>query len=101
MKSEPSRHQSEASDPLLSGTEEDAAPFSIRLFGSLEITIHGRTAAALPRPAQGLLALLVLQRGGAERVSLAGTLWPEAPPARALFYLRRTLSTLRTALGSS
>src|SRR5687768_7509365 len=47
-----------------------------------------------------VLALLALRAGRpVEREWLAGTVWPESPPAQALYNLRSNLSRLRAALG--
>ena len=74
--------------------------FALRFFGSPEISLPGGQPALLPRSALSLLALLIVQSGGeADRASLASLLWPDATLSRGLFYLRRTLSTLRTTLG--
>src|SRR6185369_7105006 len=44
--------------------------------------------------------ILVLHPRPVEREWLAGLLWPDSPQDAALFYLRRSLSELRRALGS-
>lgn len=72
---------------------------TIRLFGAFEAAVDG---VLLPRSRQNdrLLTLLVLRHGqAAERAWLAATLWPDADEQNALFYLRRTLTELRRALG--
>ncbi len=76
-------------------------PLSLRLFGPL--TVH-RSGQPLPktrsRKELWLLALLALHSDAPlERTWLAGTLWPEADDAAALYNLRRSLRLLRDALG--
>ena len=75
---------------------------SLRLFGPPVFLVNGAPLTGLRYP-QGrkLLAYLALQKGrSVERAYLAGLFWPETDPAQALFYLRRTLSDLRKALGA-
>jgi predicted ATPase/DNA-binding SARP family transcriptional activator len=63
--------------------------------------VQGKEVASLSRAAQGLMALLALRRNvPLSRLRLAGLLWPDAAQARALFYLRRCLTELRSALGT-
>jgi predicted ATPase/tetratricopeptide (TPR) repeat protein len=74
---------------------------TLRLLGSPSFWVNGTPLTGLRYP-QGrkLLAYLALQKGRpVERAYLAGLFWPETDPAQALFYLRRTLSDLRKALG--
>jgi DNA-binding SARP family transcriptional activator len=76
-------------------------PLSIRLFGPLEVRLHGEPP---PRPivrkAAWTLALLVLRHDRVvERDWLAGTLWPESAAGHASYNLRRSLSQLRHVLG--
>lgn len=76
----------------------------------LEINLLGRfewlqNGLPLPRTRtrteQHLLALLLLRRGQKiDRVWLAGTFWPDSREEQALNNLRRSLSTLRQALGA-
>src|SRR5581483_11233965 len=73
----------------------------VLLLGPLEIRVHGQP---IPPPrfrkAYWALALLALRAGReVDREWLAGTLWPESAPDRALYNLRRSLSELRAALG--
>ena len=74
---------------------------SIRLFGPLEITLDGQPLPKLARPGgERLLALLAVRGGGPlPRPVVAATLWPESEEARAQFYLRRSLTEVRRALG--
>ena len=75
---------------------------TLRLLGSPSFWVNGTPLTGLRYP-QGrkLLAYLALQKGRpVERAYLAGLFWPETDPAQALFYLRRTLSDLRKALGT-
>ena len=73
----------------------------IRLLGGFSLKIQGEAVSGLSRPAQWLLALLVLRSPTPlAREWLSEALWPESVPDRSAFYLRRSLSELRTALGS-
>ena len=74
---------------------------SIRLFGGFEVLVEGQPLPRLrSRAEEWLLALLVLRSDReTSRAWLAETVWPDATPERALFYLRRGLSDLRRALG--
>ncbi len=77
------------------------APLEIRLFGPMEVLVHGSPLPRLrSRKGQWLLAHLVL-RGGAsvDRSWMAGVLWPDSPEAQSLASLRQSLADLRKALG--
>src|SRR5437868_1609029 len=76
-------------------------PLTLRLFGSFDALVHDEPLPPLySRKGHSLLALLALAGGRAvERSWLAGTLWPDNEEARALYYLRRSLTDLRHALG--
>lgn len=75
----------------------------VRLFGGFDVRIEGEPLPALrSRREQWLLALLVLRQDrNTARDWLATTLWPDNDEAQALFYLRKSLSNLRQALGSA
>jgi predicted ATPase/DNA-binding SARP family transcriptional activator len=80
------------------------APLVVRLLGPLEVQVHGRQVRSgvggCSQKAWWALALLALRVGReVSREWLAGTLWPESAPARALYNLRENLSDLRRALG--
>jgi predicted ATPase/DNA-binding SARP family transcriptional activator len=82
---------------------EDAAipaPLSLRLFGPLEVRIHGQPLPRLhSRKGSLLLALLALRQGAPlDRTWLAGTLWPDSGEAAALASLRNSISDLRRSL---
>lgn len=83
-------------------TEEISTPLSIALFGVMEVRVHGTPLAHLrSRQSLWLLALLTLRHPRPSgREWLAGTLWPNSEPSRALSNLRVALSELRSALGS-
>jgi DNA-binding SARP family transcriptional activator len=81
----------------------------VRLFGSLQVraagaapdgaACDGRVPEPCGRPAQALLAYLLLHRGRLHRREvLAGVLWGEAPEERARGALRTTLWRLRRAI---
>jgi predicted ATPase/class 3 adenylate cyclase len=86
-------------------------PLAIRLFGAMEVRLHGEALPRLrSRKGDWLLALLVLRHDGphplapvagttVDRAWLAGTLWPDSPTSAALALLRRELTDLRRALG--
>ncbi len=71
----------------------------LSLLGSPEALCDGVPLAVDTRKATALLAYLAVEGGVHNRDSLAGLLWPEYAPDRARAALRRTLSTLRSALG--
>jgi DNA-binding SARP family transcriptional activator len=72
---------------------------SIALLGAPLAEIDGRPLVVDTRKAIALLAYLAVTDRPARRDTLAGLLWPETKPERARSALRRTLSTLRSALG--
>lgn len=73
----------------------------IALLGPPLIDVSGQPFEVDTRKATALLAFLAFSRQPARRDTLAGLLWPETSPERARATLRRTLSTLRSALGGS
>ena len=75
-------------------------PLSIALLGPPVIEVDGLPLAVDTRKATALLAYLAVEGRPVRRDTLASLLWPENDPARARSALRRTLSTLRTALGA-
>lgn len=76
-----------------------AMVLQLRLFGGFEAQVSG-TSVVCGRLGARVLALLALRQGReTERAWLAATLWPDAEESRSRFYLRRTLSELREALG--
>jgi DNA-binding SARP family transcriptional activator len=70
----------------------------IALLGPPSIDVDGRALEVDTRKATALLAYLAFTGRPARRDSLAGLLWPETNPDRARSTLRRTLSTLKSAL---
>ena len=74
---------------------------SIRLFGSLEVTLDGQVVTAFKSDkARALLAYLVVEAERPHRrEKLAGLLWPEWPEQAARGNLRRVLANLRLAIG--
>ena len=72
---------------------------SLALLGPPVIEVDGRPLDVDTRKATALLAYLAIEGRALRRDSLASLLWPENDPERARSALRRTLSTLRTALG--
>jgi len=77
------------------------APLSIRLFGTFQARLSGKSLPGLrSRKGEWLLALMVLHAGRpVGREWLAETLWPESLPDDARTSLRQSLKDLRTALG--
>lgn len=67
--------------------------------GAPEVLVDGEPMDVDTRKATALLALLALDGGPQPRDRLVDLLWPDSTPDRARSSLRRTLSTLRSALG--
>lgn len=72
---------------------------SMALLGAPRIEVDGRPLAVDTRKATALLAFLALSGHAHARSLLAELLWPDSEPERSRSALRRTLSTLRGALG--
>ena len=72
----------------------------IALLGPPSIEVDGRPLEVDTRKATALLAYLAFTARPVRRDSLASLLWPETNPDRARATLRRTLSTLKSALDS-
>src|SRR5690242_4885594 len=71
----------------------------VRLFGQFEVRLHGQPLDIPSRPAQALLAYLVLTANVAHRREhLGGMFWPDATETNARAYLRQTLWRLRKTL---
>ncbi len=71
----------------------------IRLLGQFEVRLDGAPVDIPSRPAQSLLAYLLLNPGVAHRRErLAGLLWPDATDANSRGYLRKALWHLRKAI---
>ena len=75
---------------------------AFRLLGGFDVLVNGEPLPPLrSRREQWLLALLVLRHDrDTSRDWLATTIWPDAEESQARFYLRKSLSNLRNALGS-
>lgn len=71
----------------------------ISLIGAPVVELDGRPLAVDTRKAIAILAYLTVE-GATRRDTLTGLLWAESPEARARAVLRRTLSSLRSAVGS-
>lgn len=71
----------------------------LSLLGPPEALCDGVPVTVDTRKATALLAYLAVEPGRHGRDALAGLLWPDYAPDRARAALRRTLSTLRSALG--
>lgn len=74
-------------------------PLRIALLGPPVIEVDGRLLGVDTRKATALLAYLAFVGRPTRRDTLAALLWPETDPTRARATLRRTLSTLKSALG--
>ncbi|GIK43685.1 MAG: hypothetical protein BroJett011_75180 [Chloroflexota bacterium] len=74
----------------------------IRLLGLFSVEIDGNPIEIPSRPAQSLLAYLVLNSGTAQRrEKLAGMFWPDATEANARSNLRHALWRIRKVLGTN
>ena len=74
----------------------------VRLLGQFELRLNDRRLEIPSRPAQSLLAYLVLTAGVAHRrEKLAGMFWPDATETNARAYLRQTLWRIRKPLEAS
>ncbi|MPZ50631.1 MAG: hypothetical protein GEU75_15255, partial [Dehalococcoidia bacterium] len=71
----------------------------VSLFGPPRIEVDGLAIQVDTRKAIALLAYLAVEGQVQSRETLAALLWPESDGLSARSALRRTLSTLRTALG--
>jgi len=71
----------------------------IKLLGPPEVTVDGNPLRVDTRKALAVLAYLVTTDKPQAREHLAALLWPEADDVSARGALRRTISTLKTALG--
>lgn len=72
------------------------------LLGQFALRLDGRTVDLPSRPAQSLLAYLLLNRDAAlRRERLAGLLWPDSSEANARRNLRQALWQIRRALGQA
>ncbi|MGH2681795.1 MAG: ATP-binding protein [Actinomycetota bacterium] len=74
---------------------------TVSLLGPPQVERDGVPVEVDTRKAIALLAYLAVTARGQNRDTLAGLLWPEYQQARARAALRRTLSTLKKALGGS
>lgn len=72
----------------------------VRLLGQFDVRLHGQAVEIPSRPAQSLLAYLVLNAGTQHRRErLAGLLWPDATDGNSRSNLRHAIWRLRRALG--
>ena len=76
-------------------------PLHLGLLGAFTLRVEGQEIEKLSRSVKYLLALFAVNPSRPlRREWLAETLWPEADPERSAFYLRRSLTELRAALGA-
>jgi non-specific serine/threonine protein kinase len=77
------------------------SPLTLHLFGAFEARVYDQPSPLLrSRKLQVLLALLVLRHDrDLPRDWLAAALWPDTEESQGRFYLRKSLSELRHALG--
>jgi DNA-binding SARP family transcriptional activator len=78
-----------------------AARLAIRLLGPLEIIVAGAPIVVDTRKALAIVALVAAEGRPYARDELAAMFWPEADDEAARGALRRTLSSLRTAVGDA
>src|SRR3954447_3253735 len=71
----------------------------IRLLGPLEVIVEGRPIVVDTRKALAIVALVAAEGRPFARDELAAMFWPDADDEAARGALRRTLSSLRSALG--
>src|SRR5581483_2378079 len=71
---------------------------TVRLLGSPELEVDGRLATVDTRKAVALIAYLALAGRPVAREEVAAVLWPESDHSRARAALRRTLSSLQSAV---
>jgi DNA-binding SARP family transcriptional activator len=71
----------------------------VRLLGPPQVSIDGQPLRTDTRKAVALLAYLTQRETPPTRDFLVDLLWPDSSPERGRGALRRTVSTLRTALG--
>ncbi|MFL5675416.1 MAG: ATP-binding protein [Chloroflexota bacterium] len=71
----------------------------IRLLGPLEVIVEGRPIVVDTRKALAIVALVAAEGRPFARDELAAMFWPDADDESARGALRRTLSSLRSALG--
>src|ERR1700736_1533636 len=72
---------------------------SLSLLGAVRIEVDGAPLSVDTRKATAMLAFLAVTGHRHARMTIADLLWPDAGADRARSALRRTLSTLRAALG--
>jgi predicted ATPase/DNA-binding SARP family transcriptional activator len=82
--------------------KQHSPPLELRLFGTFEARVQGEPLPPLRyRKELWLLALLALHHDrDVSRDWLASTFWPDNEESQARFYLRKSLSNLRNALGA-
>lgn len=80
----------------------ESAAINLYLLDGLRLSVDGTLLELrLARKEQWLLAYLALRAGRTvSRSEVAELFWPDCEPARALFYLRRSLTQMRDSLGS-
>ncbi len=80
----------------------ESSAINLYLLDGLRLSVDGALLELrLARKEQWLLAYLALRAGRTvSRSEVAELFWPDCEPARALFYLRRSLTQMRDSLGS-
>ena len=76
-----------------------APALRIRLLGPLDVSVGGRPVVVDTRKALAIVALVAAEGRPFARDELAAMFWPDADDEAARGALRRTLSSLRTAIG--
>ena len=99
----PSRKRYGANDSAFTvtagGCHTRPVPLRVDVLGTPRIEVDGAPLGVDTRKATALLAYLAVRAGPQSRELLVDLLWPDADPDRGRAALRRTLSTLRSALG--
>ena len=85
--------------PGLGTVTRDMTRLEIRLLGPPQVVVDGRPLEVDTRKAVAILAILAADGRPYARDELAALLWPDSDDAAARGALRRTLSTMRTAIG--
>ena len=72
----------------------------VRLLGQFEVRLNGEPVELPSRPAQSLLAYLILRAGTSHRrEKIAGLIWPDSDESNARSNLRHALWRIRKAIG--
>lgn len=84
---------------MVGGVSSQPSRLDLRLLGPPRVLVDGDQASMDTRKATALLAYLAVTGTAWPRMHLVEMLWPEQDPDRSRAVFRRTLSSLRRALG--